>query len=202
MLSRHAEAGFTLVEVMVTVFVVAIGVLAAAGLQAISKKAAFDALQRTTATVLAQDMLERIRSNSLQISRYAGREISAAPTTAVSCGSGTACTASDLVDYDLARWWQSLDGAAEKIVAGTDSGGAAVSANAGGLRSPVGCIRQNGNIVEVVIAWRGMTTITQAADGSPDDPTSDLCGDGNPDYEKSGSSSFRRVLRLQAHIRT
>ncbi len=204
MLKPRAAAGFTLVEVMVTVFVVAIGLLAAAGLQAISKKAAFDAMQRSTATVLAQDMIERMRANSTQVSAYAsrGEQLTTAPAAA-SCGSdtGTACLPETLVDYDLARWWDSLDGASEKIAAGGTA-----TANAGGLRSPAGCIRSIGNRVEVVVAWRGMSLIRQATGSDdPDDPTSDPCGEAPPavgDYEKDGDQSFRRVLRLQAHIQS
>ena len=203
MLSQRRAAGFTLVEVMVTVFVVAIGLLAAAGLQALSKKAAFDAVQRTTATVLAQDMLERIRANSLQVADYAskGQQLSAAPTTTATCGTadGAACSAAELVDYDLNRWWESLDGASEKIAAGGST-----TTNGGGLRSPTGCIRSVGNRVDVVIAWRGMSAIQQAESTDTEDPTSDPCGEDPAvaDYEKDASSrqSFRRVLRLQAHI--
>lgn len=196
MLNRHAQAGFTLVEVMVTVFVVAIGLLTAAGLQAVSKKAAFDALQRSTATILAQDMIERIRSNPLEANRYAslGTVISAAPPAAT-CGSGTACSSGDLVGYDLARWWEALDGASEQIADG--NGG---TSSSGGLRSPVGCIRNTGNLVEVVIAWRGMSLITQGDAATLEDPTNDTCGENTAAFEKSGSQSFRRVLRVQAHI--
>ena len=197
MLSRQASTGFTLVEVMVTVFVVAIGLLTAAGLQAVSKKAAFDALQRTTASVIAQDMLERIRANPTMQENYVllGAEVKG-PISGVTCGGGTACSKLELVSYDLSRWWMSLDGAAETISSG------ATTANAGGLRSPVGCISQSGLVVNVVVAWRGLSAIRQASDGD-DDPTSDTCGEGqSPDpYEKTGTQSYRRVLRLQAHIR-
>lgn len=193
-LSGSGEDGFTLVEVMVTVFVVAIGLLSAAALQAVSKKAAFDALQRSTATVIAQDMLERIRSNKAQVSTYAqkGAALTAAPT-APNCGRSVACTETTLVDYDLAQWWSALDGASEQITDGADT------KNAGGLYLPTGCIRSNGNLVEVVIAWRGMTAIEQSTDASSDDPTADACGvDSYP--ADSPNLSYRRVLRLRAHV--
>ncbi len=204
MLNRRATQGFTLIEVMVTVFVVAIGLLTAAGLQALSKKAAFDALQRTTASVLAQDMLERLRANAVQVARYADTNLVAAPTTTVDCSGASVCTAEQLVSYDLQEWWESLDGAAEKIVAGSST-----TENAGGLRSPGGCIRyRNGNLVEVVIVWRGLSQIRQATPSEsvadPDDPTGDPCGEGqSPDpYEKDGLQSYRRVLRLQGHLQS
>lgn len=192
------QQGFTLVEVLVTVFVVAVGLLAAAALQAISKKAAIDAMQRTTATVLAQEMVERIRSNPVQLDRYRGGLVKsgAASTTAPSCGSGTACTPEQTVALDFAQWWRSLEGASETI------GGA----SAGGLRAPRGCVRcaGGGNWVEVIIEWRGLTAIDQTPDASnPDDPLAAQC-EATPlaDYEADGTVSFRRVLRLQAHIKT
>lgn len=199
--SRQGQQGFTLVEVMVTVFVVAIGLLSAAALQAVSKKAAFDALQRSTATVIAQDMLERIRANKSRSAAYAtNKEIYAEdkPTTPT-CSVTTTCDEGSLVGYDLSQWWEALDGASEKIA---EVGGTA--SNAGGLRNPAGCIRTTGNFVEVVIVWRGMTAIDQTSSGD-DDPTGDTCGT-NPTkfagyYElDSDNRSYRRVLRLRAYV--
>jgi len=197
---RTHQRGFTLVEVLVTVFVVATGLLAAAALQAVSKKAAVDAMQRTTATVLAQEMVERIRSNPLQLNNYLGRTVKAgdASTNPPSCGTvdGSACTPDQIVALDYAQWWRSLDGASETI--GGES--------AGGLRSPRGCVRSagGGNWVEVIIEWRGLTAIDQTPDGSnTDDPLAAQCEhDPLDDYETEGALSFRRVLRLQAHIKT
>ena len=200
MLTRSANRGFTLVEVLVTVFVVAIGLLAAAGLQAVSKKAAVDAIQRTTATVLAQDMLERIRSNPTQVDQYVGHNINeASPASSTNCGgyNQAACSAEQLVAYDLAQWWQSLDGADEQVAAGDGT-----TTRAGGLRSPGGCIRRTGDMVEIVVVWRGLSRIRQVSD-SPDDPSGDRCFEASDPYERdSDLQSFRRVLRLQAHIRS
>lgn len=189
------QQGFTLVEVMVTVFVVAIGLLSAAALQVVSKKAAFDAIQRTTASVVAQDMLERIRGNPTQLTSYGGKTVNSASVPATpTCGSSSDCTDAELVGYDLHRWWQSLDGVSEQIASstGTTSGG--------GLRSPTGCIQLNGNQVDVVIVWRGMSLIQQGDADNPDDPTNNTCGATLADYELSAGNSYRRVLRLQAHI--
>lgn len=198
-LSRQAQAGFTLVEVMVTVFVVAIGLLSAAALQVVSKKAAFDALQRSTATVIAQDMLERIRANKAQVTLYAssGAKLTTTPPTP-SCGKSNACDAVALVDYDLSQWWAALDGADEQIA---EVGGSAKSA--GGLQLPMGCIRNNGAVVEVVVAWRGLTEIEQATDTAGDDPTADECGRTDTDrydYKAGTNRSYRRVLRLRAYV--
>jgi len=193
--SRQPQQGFTLVEVMVTVFVVAIGLLSAAALQVVSKKAAFDAMQRTTASVVAQDMLERIRGNPTQLGGYGGQTVNSANVPATpSCGSSSDCTEAALVGYDLHRWWQSLDGVSEQIANGNGT------SSGGGLRSPTGCIRRSGTQVEVIIAWRGMSLIQQGDPDNADDPTNDSCGATLADYEPSGGNSYRRVLRLQAHI--
>lgn len=203
-LMRPPAQGFTLVEVLVTVFVVAIGLLAASALQAVSKKAAVDALQRTTASVVAQDMIERIRANSTMLTHYqrpAGNPLKATPTAPVCggvvSGSVRACEPRELVDYDLHRWWQAIDGAGETIAT---TGG---SENAGGLRDAMGCITATGNQVDVVVVWRGMSRISQEpVSGDADDPTSDACGATEAAYEPSGSQSFRRVLRIRAYVPT
>jgi len=198
-LKPRTQQGFTLVEVMVTVFVVAIGLLAAAALQAVSKKAAVDAIQRTTATVVAQEMIERIRANPILMSQYDGNVGSAPPQPA--CGSSSNCTDTDLIAYDRYSWWQNLEGAAEKI----NIGGTATE-TAGGLRNPKGCVRVSGNLVEVVVVWRGMSKITQGAEtGDTEDPTGDACfnTDESPnDFDLVGGQSYRRVLRIRAHIAT
>ena len=204
MLNPRATAGFTLIEVMVTVFVVAIGLLTAAGLQAVSKKAALEATQRTTASVLAQDMLERLRSNALNLDAYVGRDVRGNnQPPAAGCGgnTGTACDPTQMVAFDYAQWWASLDGASEKIATGVGS----ATTNAGGLRSPVGCVRRENGWIEVIIEWRGLSLISQTPDtDNPLDPTAATCGvaarQADWELDTTTNKSFRRVLRLQAHI--
>ena len=62
--------GFTLIEVLFTLLIFSIGLLAVAGLQTISKKANYDALQRTTASMLANDIIERMRANARMLEEY------------------------------------------------------------------------------------------------------------------------------------
>jgi prepilin-type N-terminal cleavage/methylation domain-containing protein len=58
-------AGFSLVEVLVAMFVVAMGILALAGLlQAATRYSKISEL-RSTATLLANDIADRIRANPL-----------------------------------------------------------------------------------------------------------------------------------------
>lgn len=208
-LSRK-PSGFTLVEVMITVFVVAIGLLSAAALQAVSKKAAFDAVQRSTANALAQDLIERMRGNRAQLELYAPggatREIlhaNAGNLAAQTCDATTTCTAAQLATHDLQQWWRGLEGAAEQVVEG--SGSTATRSAAGGLRSPTGCIGRDRDScrVTVAIAWRGTSLIEQGNADDPEDPTNHPCGQtSNTDYEWDSASkrSYRRVLVVEANL--
>ena len=58
----RSMAGVGLIEVLVTLVVFSLGMLSLAALQGIAKKANFDALQRTNASLMAFDLLERMRS--------------------------------------------------------------------------------------------------------------------------------------------
>jgi type IV pilus assembly protein PilV len=56
--------GFSLVEVLVTTVVFAIGMLGVAGLSAFSKRASFESVQRATAAQVAYGLLEDMRANT------------------------------------------------------------------------------------------------------------------------------------------
>jgi len=58
-----AARGFSLIEVLVAVLVLAIGLLGLAALQSTAMKFTDSAASRTQATVLAYDILERMRAN-------------------------------------------------------------------------------------------------------------------------------------------
>jgi type IV pilus assembly protein PilV len=61
---RHpGNGGFTLVEVLVAVLVLAVGLLGLAGLQLASMKSNHSAYRRSQATIAAYDLLDRMRAN-------------------------------------------------------------------------------------------------------------------------------------------
>lgn len=62
-IAGSAQAGATLVEVMITVVLVTIGLLGLAGLQLATVQNTNSAAQRFEATTLAWDILERMRAN-------------------------------------------------------------------------------------------------------------------------------------------
>ena len=63
MVVHFSQRGFTLIEVLVALFVLSVAILGIAGLQVTSKQTNFESVQRTNATFLAQELLERIRAN-------------------------------------------------------------------------------------------------------------------------------------------
>ena len=143
------EAGMTFIEVLIALFIMATGIFGAIAMQATAKKASFDAMQRSLASSLAQDIVERMRNNdsaNLDLyatnSPYGSGKIATSPT----CNTTTAlCTPTQMVVHDLFGWEQSLMGAG--VIDGAN--------NIGGLIGGIGCIGVNGNEVTVVVTWQG-----------------------------------------------
>jgi type IV pilus assembly protein PilV len=92
----HRMQGFTLLEVLVAMVVLSIGLLGLAGLMASSLKNSHSAYQRTQATWLAYDALDRMRANrQVALAQGYNLALGAAPG-----GSGLAAT--DLSEWDTA----------------------------------------------------------------------------------------------------
>ena len=177
---------------MIALLIFAVGLLTIAGLQAVAKRANYESIQRTTASHLAFDMLERMRANANAVDLYsgaAGERIlgngSRGAEPAPDCDSpADGCTSADLAIHDLWEWERRLDGATET------SGGV----NTGGLVSPTACVRGpvggGAGIYTVAIAWRGVSELT--------DPAADVCGNASGLY--GANNELRRVLILQTFI--
>lgn len=60
---QRSQRGFSLLEVLIAVLVLSIGLLGLAGLYAVGLRSVDSANLRTQATVVAQDILERMRAN-------------------------------------------------------------------------------------------------------------------------------------------
>jgi len=110
--SRHA--GFTLVEVLVALFVVALGIAGAAALQTLAVRAGRDAARLSDGTRLARSLAERMRANpralalpddanpylTLDIDPGAG---ASPPAAATPCYADADCDADALARFDLAE---------------------------------------------------------------------------------------------------
>lgn len=182
--------GATMMEVLVSVFVLSIGVLGVAGLQVTSKRSNFEATQRVTAAALAQDIVERMRSNPAELGTYtnagAGRTIIGTSMPAVDCS--TDCGPITLAQYDLYELEQAANGVAEQSAGN----------NVGGLTLPTTCITGpdgGPGVYSVAIAWRGMTKLSN--------PVTDACGGGSGKYDSAGGTEidvYRRILVMPVFI--
>lgn len=107
--SSIAAKGFTLIEVLVTVFVLAVGILGVAGMQAVSVRESGNTYHRTQADLLVADIVDRMRANRAEsregaASTYVGDPSAAAETD---CSANT-CDKPTLATHDLYQWQQSM----------------------------------------------------------------------------------------------
>lgn len=194
--------GFGLIEVLITLLVFSVGVLAVAGLQGISKKNNFDALQRTTAANLAESILASMRANATVLNQYlvptsSPRGSGDPPSVEVDCYQ-TACTPNELAAFDLYQWEFALDGAAELLVQ-TNPDAAATALQTGGLASPSACITGPANgasgFYEIIIAWRGVTQLGTSQNTACGADRNLYGSDDAPD-----SNTYQRFFTLQTYI--
>lgn len=148
------ERGFSMIEVLITIIILAIGLLGLAGLQARTMNLEMESYQRSQALILLNDMAARLESNAA---------INGSDYVTASLGTGddqpTDCTsAATNVERDHCEWSNMLKGAAE-----TSGGGNSVGAMIGAR----GCITEiqapdpavgacTPGIYEVAIAWQGL----------------------------------------------
>jgi type IV pilus assembly protein PilV len=109
---QRPAPGFALIEVLVTVLVLAIGLLGLAGLQTHSLRFTQTSVQHTQAILLANEMADRMRANPAGVA--AGSYTGA--STQDDC-SANPCSPAALAGYDLAQWNAEL-GDAKRLTGG------------------------------------------------------------------------------------
>ena len=127
--SKHAiplktACGFTLVELLVSVLVFAIGLLGLTYLQITGLRTNQMSLMRTQATAEAYNMADRLRSNPT--AARAGNYNGAPAASAQNCmGDGNSCTPAQMAAFDRNAWLASMgqlpSGAATITNNGSDS---------------------------------------------------------------------------------
>jgi type IV pilus assembly protein PilV len=147
-----------MIEVLVTMVIIAVGLLGLAGLQVRMQSSEMESYQRSQALLLLSDMANRMASNRTAVLANAYDIASASPVGAgMTCPalSGTPSTA----ERDRYEWCKALQGAAEV------SGGNSIGAMVGGR----GCVEKIGGDYMVTVAWQGLTAIAAP-------PSSVACG--------------------------
>jgi type IV pilus assembly protein PilV len=129
--------GFTLLEVLIAMCVLAIGLLGLASLQAVSLKNSTDSMRRAMAVNLAYSIVDAMRVNAGSVSNYVGA-VEANPT----CNSSTSPTATSgtIAQQDLTAWRNNL---------------------ACTLPQGTGSITVNGRNITVTVQWVANGSTTQ-----------------------------------------
>lgn len=103
---RHSQMGVSLIEVLVSLTILAIGILGIASLQALSLRNTNSASYRSIATAQAQDMADRIRANTTPTISGKYNQMTGAPVDPGCIGTG--CSPESLAQYDYWRWNKEL----------------------------------------------------------------------------------------------
>jgi type IV pilus assembly protein PilV len=178
--SLARQAGFTMLEVLVSLLIAVVGLLGLIGLQTQAQVSEFESYQRAQALVLANDMVDRIAFNRgtdaagyvvgwrcyiVTPNAAAGdRFLGKANTAAAACAdAGIAGDPKIRADADLTAWHDLLQGASETVTAS--------GSRVGGLLGARGCITRDAasGVIRVSVAWQGM---------APTVATADKCGTG------------------------
>lgn len=147
------QRGTSLIEVLVTLVVVAFGLLGLAAFQAKSQAGSVESYQRAAAAVLLQDMQSRVAGNIGNASAYVTNGALGTNDT-----QPADCSALSGPDRDKCEWSQELKGAAER----TTSNGMA-----GAMQGARGCIIQiqasntapgvcTPAVYLITVAWQGL----------------------------------------------
>jgi type IV pilus assembly protein PilV len=102
----RGQRGDTMIEVLVTIIILAVGVLGAAALQVTTLKNLSTSHSASAAAIVAADFSERMRANPTA-ALADGYVHAAAPGVVPDCEAG-ACSMAELADYDIGTWWDQL----------------------------------------------------------------------------------------------
>lgn len=126
-LPQARDAGFTLIEVMVAIVILSFGLLGVAGLMVLGIQNTYSSQQRSAATQLAYDMIDRMRSNRVGVDLttsgvggnydrpignvttsggpYVVPQSACVNNTGVTTGT---CSPSNMADEDAFEWQQAI----------------------------------------------------------------------------------------------
>jgi len=105
------EVGSSLIEVVVALFVLAIGMLGVLSMQVKSMQFNQSAYYYTQAVYLANQILENMRSSPGAANTYLIGLDENAPTVSKNCGaSGVTCTPAELRNFNLKNWRDNVTG--------------------------------------------------------------------------------------------
>jgi type IV pilus assembly protein PilV len=171
-----------MIEVLVTIVIIAFGLLGLAGLLSRLQSSEMEAYQRSQALLLLNDMANRIAANRSNHTSYPDAATTTSPLgVGITCSGVTVTSPTAVAQSDLREWCEALQGAGE-----TNTAGAKVGAMIGGR----GCIETVGAApaiaYRVTVAWQGLTPISAP-------PVAIACGAGS--YDSTGTACVNDLCR-------
>ncbi len=147
------QRGTTLIEVLVTVVLLAFGLLGVAVFQSKSQVGSLESYQRAQAVILLEDMSGRLQANATNAAAYVASDIGTGDARPADCS-----TVAAGATRDLCEWSNLLKGASE-----TDASAKKI----GGMIGARGCIEQlrapnpakgvcTPGLYQISVAWQGM----------------------------------------------
>ena len=127
--------GFTLIEALIAFFILSVGMLGIASLQAISLKAGKTSVYSSVAMMKVDEILESMRANPNVLATYEGAG------AMQSCWDSTVCTETELAESDV-YWWK------ENLKAGLPSTAAGV------VRVTAATAPSKMATVEITLSWK------------------------------------------------
>lgn len=180
MIKYSKHQGFTLIEVLIAFVILSFGLLGAVALQAKAKQASFDALQRSAAIALGNDILQRMRANDS--SGFAGlyneQFNSQSSVGATQPCFNAACSAQQIAALDKQQWIRAIQ--ARENTGALDN--ATVCINS----TPVTAGNANEFNIQVVISWQGRQKLSATEENK-----AVKCGAANDN---------RRLVVLESYI--
>ncbi len=141
-----------LLEALLTIVIVAFGLMGLAQLQTKMQLSQSESYQRAQATLLVQDMANRLSANRSNAASYltGSTDVGTGDSRPADCSSLTG------VQKDLCEWSNQLKGAAETLNA------TAVGAMTG-ARGCIDLISNNPDVYRVTVAWQGLSLLSAPA---------------------------------------
>ncbi len=138
-MTARRQKGATMIEVLVTIIILAVGFLGLASMQMLSVKNVNNSQYRSLATIYAYDMAERMRSNKAGVSAGAYDGVDGNESDP-GC---TACTSTQVAQRDAYEWNQEIKNSLDFDDASKSFG----------LPNGVGTVTKDGDLHKIKISW-------------------------------------------------
>lgn len=182
--SASHQRGASLIEVLVSILVVSLGVVAMGGLLASATRLGKASEIRAVASLMASDIADRMKANvgAARLGLYDHTDAFVNPPEVpvlVTCANPLNCQPKELADQDLAQWRLSL---LHALPAGT-----------GYVRYDAAALDASGGAVDVWVAWLDPSALSVGAFQDIDDLNAKTCPPGFKDLNPQPRCMYFRV---------